>query len=296
MRTPLLIAATFGAAAAATATSSFVIFGSAAPAGTGALLARSLLLSFGVGAFLGAALTRAFRRTSRLRLGALYAALLGYVVNAFASSFSGVGGLPFDPAQMVFALMNHISLGALTGLAAWALLRLEPSASSPSPDAKARLLITALFASTALLICLTFVLPWEASGFVPTWRTPATAAAITTLPAALLAAASSAALTGYLFRAVSTRFGFLYVLLFGFYTVHAARTLGGALLGFYVDQRTTDLIMSAPPLTPGRASASFYAVTTGGGEAWRTWALPTLSVLASALAWLYLRARARPLD
>ena len=105
----------------------------------------------------------------------------------------------------------------------------------------------------------------------------------------------SAALTGYLLRAVSTRFGFLYVLLFGFYTVHAAQTLGGALLGFYVDQRTTNLIMSTPPLTPERASASFYAIAiaTGGGEAWRAWVFPTLSVLACIVTWLYLRRRER---
>ena len=167
MRTLLLVAATSGTAAAVTASSAFVIFGAVGPASTGALLARSLLLSFGAGALLGAALTRVFRKTSRLRLGALYAALLGFVVNGFASSLSGVGGL-FNPAQIVLALMNHILLGALTGLTAWALLRLEPSTSPLSSDAKTRLLIAALFASTALLICLTFVLPWEETGFVPT--------------------------------------------------------------------------------------------------------------------------------
>ncbi len=288
MRPIVLVAMVFGIAAAATNPSHLTPF---APeivrTGEGVRWARSILLTFGVGLLLGAAFTRVFQRMTALRLGALYAALLGPLINALASSVSiSVGGF-LDPALLFFTLMNHILLGVLAGLTAWALLRLEKK-SPTSPDLQTRLIIAALFAGAAFLIGLSSVLPWEESGdYVSTWRTPATAVAVTTLPAMLMAALLGVILTRYLAKAAFLPLysGVLYTLLFGFYTAHAAQTWGGSFLSFYVSQRVNSIM---PPFPTSSASASYYVVSMGGVEVWRAWVFPAVSVASSLLVWAYL--------
>lgn len=229
MRPTLLLATIFGVTAAATNPSYLLPLGlGLLPPGTGVLFARTVLLAFCTGFLLGATLTRVFRRATEMRLGALYAALLGLLIGAFASSTATLAVGYLDLTSVFLVVTNiRISVAVLAGLTAWTLLRFQLEGSPPS--VQIRTVIALIFAGAALLVGFAGVLPWEETGaFIPTWRAPVVAVAVTVLPATLVAAVLSAALAGHFSEAASSGLGLLYTLILGFYTVSIAEALSGS--------------------------------------------------------------------
>lgn len=233
-----------------------------------------------------------------MRFGALYATLLGLVARGCSAALASAlltltMGYP-DLSQSLFMFTAYPLLGALAGLATWTLLRLRKNISSlVSLSPRTRFSVAALFAGAAFLVCLTSVLPWEESGdythHTPTWRTPVMAIAVTALPAMLTASVWSAALVGYFGKAASLRFGFLYTLALGFYTVSVAEALSGSFLNLYIEQRMAYMMSDA--ITSGTPSA--FAIIGPGHSPLQAWALPGVSVLVSTLTWVYLRKQER---